>query len=98
MKLNLKGMKYIEVTGYNNDSKYLIPLDKISFINFTNSCTRISLSNGGDINVVEDESSIRQMLSYQEAEIISEDRIESLYSQSKNYLDNDNSSKSKNPF
>ena len=98
MKLNLKGMKYIEVTGYNNDSKYLIPLDKISFINFTNSCTRISLSNGGDINVVEGESSIRQMLSYQEAEIISEDRIESLYSKHKNYLDNDNFTKSPNPF
>jgi hypothetical protein len=93
----MRGMKYIEVTGWGDEKKHLIPLDKIEGIYFAKNHTTISLLSGSRINIVEGESSIRQMLSYQEAEIISEEGIRELYSKPENYL-SDNINKDKLPF
>ena len=72
-------MKYLELTGYGNQRKHLIPLNKIVDIDFDNQYTSVGLSNGSRVNVVENESSIKEMLHYLEAKLVSEQLIADYY-------------------
>jgi len=68
-------MKYLELTGYGNSRKHLIPLNKIVDIDFDATYTSIGLSSGIRVNVVENEESIKSMLSYLNAQLVSENFI-----------------------
>jgi len=72
-------MKYIEVTGWGNGSKHLIPLNKIVDFNFEEKYTTISFVNGKVLNVVEDESIIKEMLNYHNANLVNEEQIRTFY-------------------
>ena len=72
-------MKYIEVIGWGNRRKHLIPLNQIVDFNFEETYTTISLVNGKTINVVEDESTIREMLRYHQVNLVSEEDIRTFY-------------------
>ena len=65
-------MKYIEVTGWGNKRKHLIPLNKITHFGFEENHTTISFTNGNNLNVIEDEITIREMLGFHGANIVSE--------------------------
>ena len=72
-------MKYIEVTGWGNGRKHLIPLDKIVDFDFTEEFTTITLTSGKSINARESESTIREMLSYYNANLVNEENIRTFY-------------------
>jgi len=68
-------MKYIEVTGWGNNRKHLIPLNKIVDFYFEKDYTTISLVSGKTVNAIENEESIKEMLSYHKIALISEEEI-----------------------
>ena len=68
-------MKWIEVTAWGNNKKHLIPLNKIVDFNFKEKFTTISFTSGSILNIVENEESIKSMLSYLNAQIVSEQFI-----------------------
>ena len=72
-------MKYIEVIGYGNARKHIIPLNKIVNFNFEETHTNISLSSGKTINIIENESTIKEMLSYHQANLVNEEDIRTFY-------------------
>lgn len=72
-------MKYIEVIGYGNSRKHIIPLNKIVNFNFEEIYTNISLVNGKTVNVVESESTIKEMLNYHQANLVNENDIRTFY-------------------
>jgi len=72
-------MKYIEVTGWGNKRKHLIPLNKIIDFNFEDDYTTITLTSGKSINATESESTIREMLSYHNANVVNEENIRTFY-------------------
>lgn len=71
--------KYIELKGYGNKQTHLIPLNKITQIHFEKSFTSISLANGERVNVIEDEHAIKEMLGFHDVNLVSEERIRTLY-------------------
>lgn len=75
-------MKYIEVIGWGNEKKHLIPLNQICDITFEEPYTVISLTNGRTINSTQTESIIKEMLQFHEVNLVNEDTIHILY---KNY-------------
>lgn len=72
-------MKYIEVIGYGNARKHIIPLNKIVNFNFEEIYTNISLVNGKTVNIVESESTIKEMLNYHQANLVNENDIRTFY-------------------
>lgn len=72
-------MKYIEVNSWGNGRKHLIPLDKIVDFDFTEEFTTITLTSGKSINAKESESTIREMLSYHNANLVNEENIRTFY-------------------
>lgn len=72
-------MKYVEVIGWGNNRKHLIPLNKVVDFDFNDEYTTISLTSGKTINIVENESTIKEMLSYHNINLVSEDEIRTLY-------------------
>jgi len=72
-------MKYIEVNGWGNDKKHLIPLNKIVDFSFEETYTTISFVNGKMINVVEIESTIKEMLKYHQVNLVNEEDIRTFY-------------------
>jgi len=71
-------MKYIEVTGWGNRRKHFIPLNKIVDFNFEEQYTTISLVNGRVVNVIETESTIKEMLKYHQVNLVSEEDLSTL--------------------
>jgi hypothetical protein len=71
-------MKYIEVTGWGNTRKHLIPLNKIVDFNFEEQYTTISLVNGRVINVIENELVIKEMLDYHKVNLVSKEDLHTL--------------------
>ena len=71
-------MKYIKVTGWGNRRKHFIPLNKIVDFNFEEQYTTISLVNGRVINVIETESTIKEMLKYHQVNLVSEEDLSTL--------------------
>jgi hypothetical protein len=65
-------MKILEVTGFGNSEKHLIPLNNIINIHFEDRFTSIILAGGNKVNIIETESTIKEMLEYFESDIISE--------------------------
>lgn len=72
-------MKYIEVNGWGNKRKHFIPLNKIVDFNFEETYTTISLVNGKTVNIVENESTIKEMLRYHQVNLVSEEDIRTFY-------------------
>jgi len=72
-------MKYIEITNWGNERKHLIPLNNIVDFDFSDSFTTITLTSGKSINALETESTIREMLKYHQANLVSEDNIRTFY-------------------
>jgi len=72
-------MKYIKVTGWGNRRKHFIPLNKIVDFNFEEQYTTISLVNGRVINVIETESTIKEMLKYHQVNLVNEEDIHTFY-------------------
>ena len=70
-------MNYIEVTAWGNNKKHLILLNKIEDISFSDEFTTLKLSGGTSINIIEEESIIKEMLSYCNIVLISESKIKS---------------------
>lgn len=67
--------KFLKLKGFGNKEIHLIPLKNIVDIHFTDDCTSIMMIGGYKINVVENEPTIMEMLSYFESESISEDDL-----------------------
>ena len=63
-------MKYIEVNSWENERKHLIPLNQIVDFDFKDDYTTITLTSSKSINVIELESTIREMLSYHNANLV----------------------------
>ena len=90
-------MKYIEVNGWGNQKKHLVPIKAIVDIAFENQYTTIKLSNGNTINITEDETIIKGMLEYHNIDLIDEDQLDLIAAQqqvayenmSKLYMDDD---------
>jgi hypothetical protein len=78
-------MKFLELKGYGNGHKHLLSLRSISDITFEKLYTQISLTNGRVVNVVETESTIMDMLDYQQGVIISKDYMDNLNAQIEAY-------------
>ena len=54
-------MKILEVTGFGNKEKHLIPLNNIICFHFDERYTSIILAGGNKVNVIEIESTIKEM-------------------------------------
>jgi hypothetical protein len=74
-------MKFLELTGYGNKHKHLVSLRSIADIEFQSNYTHISLTNGGSVNVIEDEQTIVSMVNYLNSDIVSQDYMENLQAQ-----------------
>lgn len=72
-------MKYIEVIGWGNGRKHYIPLNKIVDFDFEDTHTSITLTSNKTVNVVESESTIKEMLSYHNVNLVSEENISTFY-------------------
>ena len=72
-------MKYIEVNAWGNKRKHLIPLNKIVDFDFTDDYTSITLTSGKSVNVVENESSIKELLNYHKVNLVSEEDVRTFY-------------------
>lgn len=72
-------MKYIEVTSWGNKRKHLIPLNKIVDFDFTDDYTTITLTSSKTINAIENESTIKEMLSYHKVNLVNEEDIRTFY-------------------
>jgi hypothetical protein len=90
-------MKYIEVNGWGNKKKHLIPIKAIVDIAFEDQHTTIKLTNGNSVNIIEDEASIKGMLEYHNIDLIDEGQLDLIAAQqqvayenmSKLYMDDD---------
>ena len=82
-------MKFLELTGYGNQHKHLISLRSISDITFEKSYTQISLTNGRVVNVVETESTIMDMIRYQNGDVINQEYLDNLNAQIEAYEEMD---------
>jgi len=90
-------MKYIEVNGWGNQKKHLVPIKAIVDIAFEDKYTTIKLSNGNTINIIEDETIIKGMLEYHGIDLIDEGQLDLIAAQqqvayenmSKLYMDDD---------
>lgn len=90
-------MKYIELNGYGNKKKHLVPIKAIADIEFDEHYTSVKLSNGNSINVVEDETILKGMLEYHNIDLIDEDKLDLIAAQqqvayenmAQLYMDND---------
>ena len=71
-------MKCIEVVGYGNQRKHLIPIGKIVDIEFLDSYTTLSLTNGKQVNIEEDYFMITEMLSFHSANLVTPGNIHTL--------------------
>jgi hypothetical protein len=74
-------MKFLELTGFGNKHKHLISLRSIADIEFGMSYTHISLTNGGVVNVIENEKEIMDMIRYQNGDVIGVEYLENLQAQ-----------------
>lgn len=74
-------MKFLELTGYGNKHKHLISLRSIADIEFQTQYTHISLNNGNNVNVIEDEQTIMSMINYLNGDVVSQDYMENLQAQ-----------------
>ena len=74
-------MKYIEVTGWGNHRKHLIPLNKVVDFNFEKDYTTISLVNGKTVNIIENEFTIKEMLGFHNVNLVNEEKIHTLYNE-----------------
>ena len=81
-------MKYIEVTAWGNGKKHLVPLNKVVDFSFEDKYTTLSLSGGRTLNVIEDESVIKDMLSYHRVDMIDPDQLEILAMQNEIVYEN----------
>jgi len=68
-------MKYIEVTGWGNGKKHLVPLNRIVDFNFEDKFTSLTLVSGSHLNIIETQPQIEEMLNYHGAKIVSIDII-----------------------
>jgi predicted phosphodiesterase len=74
-------MKFIQVTGYGNNTQHLISIKSIADITFESQFTQISLTNGKSVNVVEDKEAITDLIRYQNGDIISKGHLDNLQAQ-----------------
>jgi hypothetical protein len=81
-------MKFIQVIGYGNNIKHIISLRSIADITFESQFTRIILTNGRMVNVIENESTILDMIDYQHGIIVNKERIDQLNARAKEYEEN----------
>ena len=72
-------MKWIEVIAWGNEKKHLLPMDQIVDINFEEDYTTLTLTSGKTLNVVENESTIKEMLRYHQANLVNENDIPTFY-------------------
>ena len=74
-------MKFLELTGFGNKHKHLVSLRSIADIEFGISYTQIFLTNGGIVNVIENEKEITDMIRYQNGHIVGVEYLENLQAQ-----------------
>jgi hypothetical protein len=74
-------MKFLELTGFGNKHKHLVSLRSIADIEFGISYTQIFLTNGGIVNVIENEKEIIKMINYQNGDIVGTEYLENLQAQ-----------------
>jgi hypothetical protein len=74
-------MKFLELTGFGNKHKHLVSLRSIADIEFGISYTQIFLTNGGIVNVIENEKEITDMILYQNGDIVGTEYLENLQAQ-----------------
>jgi hypothetical protein len=74
-------MKFLELTGFGNKHKHLVSLRSIADIEFGISYTQIFLTNGGIVNVIENEKEITDMIRYQNGDIVGVEYLENLQAQ-----------------
>lgn len=68
-------MKYIELTGYGNETKHLVSLALITNIEFLKEYTKIYLSGSSVINVNENYSVIEELININGGEITTQSHI-----------------------
>ena len=68
-------MKCIEVTGWGNHKKHLLPLNKIIDFTFEDKYTTLSLISGTHLNITETKEQIEELLNWHGAKIINLDII-----------------------
>ena len=68
-------MKYIELTGYGNETKHLVALALITNIEFLKEYTKIYLSGSSVINVKENYSVIEELISINGGEITTQSHV-----------------------
>jgi len=71
-------MKFLELTEWGNKETHLISLNGILDITFSHP-TKLILIDGSRINVIENESTIKEMLKYLTSVVVSEENIVSMY-------------------
>jgi hypothetical protein len=74
-------MKFLELTGFGNKYKHLISLRSIADIEFSMKYTQIFLTNGGVVNVIENEKEIMDMIRYQNGDIVGVEYLKNLQAQ-----------------
>jgi hypothetical protein len=74
-------MKFLELTGFGNKHKHLVSLRSIADIEFGISYTQIFLTNGGIVNVIENEKEIMDMIRYHNSDVIGTEYLENLQAQ-----------------
>ena len=72
-------MKFLELIGYGNLNKHLIALKSISDIAFEPNYTSITLNSGLSVNVIEDESTLKEMIQFLDGNIISEKQLSTVW-------------------
>ena len=68
-------MKYIELTGYGNETKHLVALALITNIEFLKEYTKIYLSGSSVINVKENYSVIEELININGGEITTQSHV-----------------------
>lgn len=68
-------MKYIELTGYGNETKHLVALALITNIEFLKEYTKIYLSGSSVINVNENYSVIEELININGGEITTQSHV-----------------------
>ena len=69
-------MKYIQFTGWGNESSHLVPERAIASFTFTKKYTTIQFTTGNTLNVVESKSDIIVLLSNLNGKFATLDHIE----------------------
>jgi len=72
-------MRFIEVTEWGNNHKHAISLEKVVDFEFRSNFTSIALISGKNVNVLELESTIKEMLSYHNVSLVNEKDIHTFY-------------------